>query len=110
MITRLDIIRTFGTLLLGVMLLGSSSLLWQGRALAAPKPEKVSAAQAAAVVNINKAGAEELQSLRGVGPALAERIIQYRTEHGRFERVEDLSQVRGIGEAKFQKLKDHVSL
>lgn len=65
---------------------------------------------AAKVVNINQAGAEELQEIRGVGPAIAERILQYRQEHGRFEKPEDLVNVRGIGPAKFEKIKAQISI
>ncbi len=51
----------------------------------------------AAVVDINSATAEELQTLRGIGPALAQRIVEYRREHGPFRRVEDITLVKGIG-------------
>jgi competence protein ComEA len=77
---------------------------------AAPKADVKIEAQAQPVVNINKATAEELQTLRGIGPALADRILKYRETNGRFEKVEDLSQVNGIGEAKFQKIKAQVTL
>ena len=61
-------------------------------------------------VNINKAGAEELQSLRGIGPSLAGRIMKFRDEHGPFKKVEDLNQVNGIGDSKLSKIKDQVTL
>jgi competence protein ComEA len=48
-------------------------------------------------VNINRAGAEELVKLKGIGAKFAERIVQYREEHGPFESVEALQGVRGIG-------------
>lgn len=50
-----------------------------------------------AKININKASVDELTQLKFIGPELAERIVQYRTEHGPFERVEDLTKVKGIG-------------
>ena len=62
------------------------------------------------LVNINLAGAEELQSLKGVGPAIAEKIIRYREENGRFEKAEDLTKVRGIGAAKFEKIRELISI
>lgn len=61
-------------------------------------------------VNINTAGAEELQTLTGIGPVLAERIIAYREEHGPFRSVEDLLEVKGIGEATLEKLRDDVTV
>lgn len=63
-----------------------------------------------ALVNINTADEKELDSLPGIGPALAERIIQYREEHGTFTAVEDLEKVSGIGEKKFLKLKELVTV
>ena len=64
----------------------------------------------AGLVNINTADARLLDTLPGIGPAMAQRIIEYRETQGRFETVEDLKRVRGIGEAKFAKLKDKVCL
>ena len=64
----------------------------------------------AKVVNFNTATSEELQSIRGIGPAIAGRILEYRKEHGRFEKIEDVAKVRGIGEAKLQKMKTQVSI
>lgn len=62
------------------------------------------------VVNVNAATAEELSLLPGVGPAKAQAIIRYRTEHGAFKRVEDLSQVKGIGEKQLERIRPHVAL
>ncbi len=61
-------------------------------------------------VNLNKAGIEELQTLQGIGPSLAGRIIKFREENGRFEKIEDLTKVSGIGPSKFEKIKAHVTL
>ncbi|MDO4791950.1 MAG: ComEA family DNA-binding protein [Buchananella hordeovulneris] len=52
-------------------------------------------------VNINAAGAAELETLPGIGPALAQRIVSFREEHGEFSSVEQLQNVPGIGPAKF---------
>jgi competence protein ComEA len=62
------------------------------------------------LVNLNAATAADLETLPGIGPALAERIIAYRTEHGGFRRVEDLLEVAGIGPKKFDDLKDRVTV
>lgn len=56
-------------------------------------------------VNINTATSEELQTLTGIGPSTAEKIITYRQEQGKFEKIEDITKVSGIGEKTFQKFK-----
>nr|WP_255549456.1 ComEA family DNA-binding protein [Corynebacterium sp. TAE3-ERU12] len=61
-------------------------------------------------ININTAGAEELEQLPGVGPAIAESIITHRVENGPFASVDDLVEVPGIGPAKLAEIKDHVQL
>ena len=61
-------------------------------------------------ININTAGATELDKLSGVGPALAERIIQYRTEHGPFTIPEDLQNVSGIGPKTYDKMSSQVTV
>ena len=61
-------------------------------------------------ININTAGAAELDKLPGVGPALAQRIIQYRTEHGLFARPEDLGKVSGIGTKTYEKMASQVTV
>lgn len=65
-------------------------------------------ASASDCVNINSASASQLQQLPGIGPALAQRIIQYRDQNGSFAAVEDLKKVKGIGDVKFNKIKDLV--
>jgi competence protein ComEA len=61
-------------------------------------------------VNLNTATQSELETLPGVGPALAQRIINYRTEHGPFESVTQLRQVSGIGEVRYAELSDLVTV
>lgn len=61
-------------------------------------------------VNLNTATAEQLQALPGVGPVLAQRILDYRAQHGGFGSVGELRQVSGIGDAKFAELKDLVTV
>lgn len=61
-------------------------------------------------VNINTANLAELESLPRIGPAMAQRIIDYRTNNGPFGSVEDLQNVKGIGPATFAELKDLVTL
>ena len=62
------------------------------------------------MVNINTATADELTKLKGIGPAMAQRIVEYREENGMFQSPEDLQRVKGIGKAKFAKLKEQVTL
>ena len=62
----------------------------------------------AAIVDLNAASAEQLDALPGIGPAIAERIIEARTRVGRFRSVNQLLDVPGIGEAKFSTLKARV--
>ncbi len=61
-------------------------------------------------VNINTAGAGELDRLPNIGPALAERILQYRNEHGPFQRAEDLKNVSGIGEKTYEKMAPMITI
>jgi competence protein ComEA len=61
-------------------------------------------------VNINQAKQTELEELPGIGPSLASRIIEYREQNGKFEKIEDLQNVKGIGESKFSDIKDKVSI
>lgn len=59
-------------------------------------------------VNINHAGAGELERLSGIGKVIAGRIIEYRLQHGRFNSIEELKNVKGFGKALFEKVKDRV--
>ncbi len=61
-------------------------------------------------VSINSASADELQHLVGVGPAMAQRIIDYRKEHGAFKSVDELEEVKGIGPKTLAKMKPFVKL
>lgn len=64
----------------------------------------------AGLVNLNAATAEQLATLPGIGPALAERIVQWREQHGRFTAAEELLEVSGIGPAKYEALASLVTL
>ena len=61
-------------------------------------------------VNINLATAGELEALPGIGPTLAQRIIDYRVTNGPFNTPEDIMKVRGIGEQTFEQLRDRITV
>lgn len=61
-------------------------------------------------VNLNTATLEQLETVPDIGPALAQRILDWRSEHGRFDSVAQLRQVRGIGERKFADMRDSVTV
>lgn len=61
-------------------------------------------------ININTATSQELQTLRGIGPALAQRIIEYRQISGEFSTADDLTNVKGIGEKTLEKIRDSITV
>ena len=78
----------------------------QGPAIAAPPAAGGAAAAASgAPIDLNTATLEQLDTLPGVGPVLAQRILDWRSEHGRFESTDELREVSGIGEATFADIK-----
>ena len=62
-----------------------------------------------AKININTASQTELETLPGVGPSIALSIINYRKENGKFNNIEDVQNVSGIGESKFNKIKEYIT-
>ena len=76
----------------------------------APTPTKAATATAGAPVNLNTATAEQLATIPGVGPKMAERIIDYRQKNGGFKKIEDLMNVSGVGEKSFLKMKPLITV
>lgn len=80
----------------------------QPAAMPAPALQPVAAAspeKAASKLDINRASADELQVLPGVGPVLAQRMVEWRKAHGRYRAVEDLQGVKGIGKKRMEQLR-----
>jgi competence protein ComEA len=75
-----------------------------------PGPGGGGAPGSAGLVNLNTATLEQLQTLPGVGPVLAQRIVEYREQNGGFASVADLRKVSGIGDARFSELKERVTV
>jgi comEA protein len=75
-----------------------------------PKAAATVTATATAPVNLNTATAEQLATIPGVGPRMAERIVDYRQKNGGFKKVEDLMNVSGVGEKSFLKMKPLITV
>ena len=61
-------------------------------------------------VNINEAKQEELEELPGIGPSIAKKIIEYREQNGKFTSIDELQEVKGIGEAKLENIKEYITV
>ena len=61
-------------------------------------------------ININTATEEELQKIPGIGPSTASKIVQYRIENGAFSRIYDIVNVAGMGDRKFDSIKDYITV
>lgn len=61
-------------------------------------------------VNINTASAEELAKLPGIGPKIAEEIVSYRKNHGPFKTTRDITNVKGVGDKKYEAIKDKITV
>jgi comEA protein len=90
---------------LAAMALSTVAIGAQGKA-----PAAKAVASATAPVNLNTATAEQLATIPGVGPKMAERIIDYRQKNGSFKKLEDLMNVSGIGEKNFLKMKPLITV
>jgi competence protein ComEA len=76
-----------------------------------PQPGQASAKPAASgIVNLNTASAADLEGLPGIGAKTAARIVEYRQKNGPFKKVEELMNVRGVGEKNFLKLKPQLTV
>jgi comEA protein len=104
-----DIMRTSIATVLAIC----GTILFATPGFAAPTQQATSASAPAAskpAINLNAATLDQLETLPGIGRKTAERIIEYRTKSGGFKRIEDLMNVKGIGEKSFLKLKPLVAV
>lgn len=106
------------TVLGGLALVGLGVLIWQQRrppltVVAGPTPpyaEWGAMIREARQIDLNRATAEELERLPEIGPSLAQRIVEYRSANGPFSNPEELRNVPGIGQKKFEALKEYVAV
>lgn len=107
-----DALRAAGGLLPGASIgsLNLAAKVTDGQQVLVGEPAATGTAVATAggSVDLNSATAQDLDALPGIGPVLAQRIVDWRTEHGRFASVDQLREVSGIGESKYQQLKSKV--
>ena len=88
---------------------GSSSDTSEGVTTSSGSTSSAGSVSASSKVNINTADSSQLQEINGVGPATAQKIIDYRTSNGRFQSIEDIKNVSGIGDKTYEKLKDQIT-
>lgn len=94
---------------LGVVLAGVTFASWTQRR-AADAALTVVIDEANRRINLNSADADDLDDLPGVGPVLARRILEYRDRHGGFTRLEELKEVKGIGDRTYRRIAPYVTL
>ncbi len=87
---------------------GATAGAGSASAAGAPAAAGASGASGAATVNVNQADATQLEVLNGVGPAIAAKIVDWRTQNGPFKTVDDLAQVSGIGPKKLEAMRSQV--
>jgi len=98
----------FKRLCLLLLVLSVAAPTWTATADA--RPGQDAKPSAVALINLNTATVEQLDRLPGVGPKTAALIVEYRQKNGGFKKVEDLMNVRGIGEKSFLKLKPLITV
>ena len=94
-----------------VVLVVTAALLWFATLpLDAQRASKPPVPVSTAVINLNSATATQIADLPGIGVKTAELVVQYRTKNGPFKKVEEIMNVRGIGEKSFLRIKDRLTV
>lgn len=104
------IIFLMATAFLGIGILCYRSLRYEPRIEVISNQGIDKEAASSKVININTAQKEGLIRLPGIGPSMAEAIIEYRLAHGSFKDKEEIKNVKGIGPAKFEKIKEYIEI
>lgn len=104
------IIFLMATALLGIGILCYKNLRHQPKIEIIPSQRIDKEIKESKIININTAAKDEIVRLKGIGPALAEVIIEYRALYGPFKNKEDIKNVKGIGTAKFEEIKDSIKI
>ena len=100
--------RIVGLFLLIAVIACTIVFIYEDKRYTAPEYSFEEIASGSNGVNINTASLQELESLSGIGPALAERIIRFRTEERPFETIHDIKLVHGVGEKLFDKIRSDI--
>jgi len=96
-----------GLIILGLVCVGVS---YSGKTFSSPSVETIEFKEPSISININTAQPSQLERLPGIGPVLAERIILYGQTSGGFKTIEEIKNVKGIGDKKFEKMKDVITI
>ena len=96
------------TIIPGILALSTVLLMAASASAQTPPPASTAAAAQKATINLNTATLDQLETLPGIGRKTAERILEQRQKSGGFKKIEELMNVKGIGEKSFLKLKPMV--